>query len=924
MKRKEIVFNALRDLSKKITYDDILKNYVGISTKEISDKTGIIRNNVSKELNELVAENRRPVYYFERGLLENLLKIKILDGKNSADSLASFLKDNKTDMPMNEEQEKDIFSDFIGSDLSLDVPIKQAKAAIYYPPRGLHTLIVGPTGSGKTTFAEMMYQYAINARAIEKDANFITFNCAEYADNPQLILSQLFGHVKGSFTGAERDNPGMIERAKGGILLLDEVHRLSPECQEMLFMLIDKNRYRRVGETQNNRKADILIVAATTEDVDSVLLKTFLRRIPMVITLPSLFERSLPERFELIKNFFSLQSEIIGEPIRVYKEVMKALLLYDCQGNIGQLKGDIQLICARGLLDYKTKNKKEIEIDTPSMPEHVYKGLLNSKKGRHEIFDLLEREGRKFYEFPQTHKRLINNEYNNLDNVYTELIEKYESCTKRGYSQEKINNNMNLVFEKYLQELLKKLDSPKKVPEKEKLFKIMSPRVYTAVEESCQLASSLLERNISEKVVVALAMHINALPERINKGCIHRHGKLAEIAFDNPKEYEAANLIRKKLEYFLDMKIPDEEVAFIAMFLYAVDSEGSNPNVGVIVLTHGNTTASSIADVCNTLLGTDHCKAINMSLDDQIQDILEQATQIVRDINQGKGVLLLVDMGSLIALGKMIEEETGIKTVTIDMVSTPLALDAVRKSLMPEMTLLQLYEDLQNVPPKMNSAIIQGGPTSKMIVVTCMTSEGTAVKLASLINESIPSVKKYQIIIRPMKISKIKKLDKKELADILVFVGTLNPKIEGIPYISTDEILIHNGLERISWMIDGRKMEGNSIPSLTFKAIEDSLSFLNPRKSYELLAQALDDIVEDLDIEKTQHLKVSFMMHNSCMIERVIRKEVLPYQNISSLIHSKKDIYQTIKKSFQNIEDIFSVQIPDTEIGYIIDMIDTD
>ena len=85
----------------------------------------------------------------------------------------------------------------------------------------------------------MMYKYAIYARKLEAKAPFVLFNCADYYNNPQLLLSHIFGHVKGAFTGADVEKEGLVAKANGGILFLDEIHRLPPEGQEMIFYFID-------------------------------------------------------------------------------------------------------------------------------------------------------------------------------------------------------------------------------------------------------------------------------------------------------------------------------------------------------------------------------------------------------------------------------------------------------------------------------------------------------------------------------------------------------------------------------------------------------------------------------------------------------------------------------------------------------------
>ncbi|MCB7254118.1 sigma-54 factor interaction domain-containing protein, partial [Longicatena sp. 210702-DFI.1.199] len=78
---------------------------------------------------------------------------------------------------------------------------------------------------------------------IAEDRKFLIVNCSEYANNPELLTANLFGHKKGAFTGADRDNPGLIKLAEDGVLFLDEVHCLKAECQEKLFLFMDKGIY---------------------------------------------------------------------------------------------------------------------------------------------------------------------------------------------------------------------------------------------------------------------------------------------------------------------------------------------------------------------------------------------------------------------------------------------------------------------------------------------------------------------------------------------------------------------------------------------------------------------------------------------------------------------------------------------------------
>jgi len=952
MTRKEKIYNALVLLSENITIEKIKKGFKGYEAEEIAEMTNIDRSNVSRELNCLIKEGKiikitgRPVYFMDRHIVEDLFN------KNfSANTIFSSYDDfmNVISNKDNNKDSKDPFSNMIGSKGSLELAIKQAKAAVLYPPKGLHTLITGPTGVGKTTFAEMMYKYALSVRKIKEDAQLVVFNCAEYAENPQLVLSQLFGHVKGAFTGAEKDKEGLIERAKGGIILLDEVHRLTPEGQEMLFILMDKNKYRRLGETETFREANVLIIGATTEDINSALLKTFLRRIPMLINLPSLSQRPISERYELIKCFFKEEVRNVQVPIKVYKNVMEALLLYDCHGNIGQLKADIQLLCARGFLEYKTFGKNEIEIDTPILPDYIYNGFLNGEKRRNEIVNLMEFGADNFSIFTDYEKEkfaLIDN-YQISDNLYQRLAEKYNKYLEDGYSLEDVNKILSSEVEEYLKNLLNKSDTEKGIPDKEELFKIVSPRVYNAVKDAASVAEQKLNKKIKDNIIIGLALHFSALIEKIQNGNLDYSEDVEQITLNNPQEFKIAKIMTKIVGEELNINIPFQEAGFLTMFLATLSqSSGSRKKIGCIVLSHGDSTATSIAKVVNELLGVNVCRAIDMPLDAKVKDILGKTAEMVRNIDEGKGVVLLVDMGSLTAFSEIITQKTGINTYSFEMVSTPLALEVVRKCMTPDMTLKKLIKEMDSVCPYIGRNVVDNiveelNAQQEVVITVCISGKGCAIKIANLIENNMPIIKDKKIELIPIGMSEfnecVRELNNKSKR-ILAIVGSLNPEA-GIPFIPVDEIIVGEGLEKLNKIVledkhsenkniqtyysDGEKVVIENEKDIYIKILERTLTFLNPVKAYDIVKQTFDYIIDKQNIEADDSMKIGYIIHCSCMIERLLIDSPLVYKNVRKLIQKERKDYEIIKQSMKIIEQYFGLIIPDTEIGYIIDLFDT-
>lgn len=902
-KSEDIIFNYLYEKCEEQKKEGKTEG-IGFSTKEIANGLCLQRTNVSSALNVLCKEGKvfkikgKPIIY-----TVSLSESEYEDNKNLKGSSANF-------------------DTLIGGNRSLKKCIQQAKAAILYPPNGLHTLLLGPTGVGKTMFAEVMYKFAIEEGIISYNSPFVSFNCADYANNPQLILAHLFGSKKGAFTGADKDKSGLVDKANGGILFLDEIHRLPPEAQEMLFMLIDKGIYTPLGEIEKKKSSKVLIICATTEDVDSTLLTTFTRRIPITINIPALKDRSLDERFELICDFFKIESERVGRDIFVSTNTIRALLLYNCTGNIGQLKSDIQLGCANSFLKYVSKGKKKIEVHSTDFLNNVRQGLVLYKQNSQIVDEIINEDVQLNFNSRVTKHKVKINDDSLPGNFYESIEKRIQELKDRGIEESDINFLMAFDIKKYFNKYIGKFDQEVK---KEELSKIVDKKIINIVEKFLKTAGEQMNKVFQTKIFYGLCLHISSSIERIlhNKGIVNHN--LNEIIEKDREEYKLASILAKKLEEEFHIKVSSEEIGFIAMFLCVDDEDKVVYKPIIVVAMHGKSTASSMAEVANKLVGGDNVYAYDMSLDKKSQIAYSELKDFIITNHQGAGVILLVDMGSLTMFGELISEETGIEIRVIDMVSTLLVIECARKALTNN-NINNIWEEAKQSVSFLNNNNISLSETyiprrDNIIITNCITGEGSAIKVKNMIEEKINLAEK-DIQIFPMSAS-----DKKEMYNtisilsknkkIIAIVGTVNPNVYGIPFIPVSELFLDTNYTRIKDIVSRiRTLE--SFYNEIFKSLENEIRELDMKDFKPLCINFLNEIKKNIINDIGINMISGLILHLACAIVRLINKEETPKCAKKEDVMSYSKEYAYLKKSLKPIEDFYKIKFSDDEFCHIL------
>lgn len=893
---KEKIFHLI----KKICIEHKDEYEKGVTANDISQILNIKRNVVSHYLNELHQEeklykiNTRPVYF----KYKQDIGTKPLESKSKA-------------KPINE----DCLSSLIGANESLKTQIEQCKIAASYPNNGLPIILTGESGVGKSHMAQLVHEYSITNGYIDKNAPFIILNCAEYANNPELLSAKLFGYKKGAFTGANSDTSGLIEEANNGYLFLDEVHRLPPEGQEKLFLILDKGICQRLGESGVWRKVSIRFIFATTEDPEKILLETFLRRIPLNIKIPPLSERTICERLNFAYKFFKDEAQKINTDIEVSKQVLNVLLVTKLNGNIGKLINVIKYSCAHAYTESINNKNKKILIHLNNLPRDVLVESYNTNSNKYNFTNMVV--SLKDKEF--TNDKVLSNS-KNIEHTILDLAKLAEQYEGKNSQIDEFRRKVNIEINKITDELVfNREEYGSEIP-----INVMAKLVEEGLkilEKKYGIRYYGNTSNILSQTLNYFWQNIQNISKK-DKRLINKAEEILKKLF--PRYYIIATKLLNLVEINIDYKFDNRVLIYLIYYVFSVNSK-TETLINSIIIAHGYSTASSIASVANNLIGDFIFEAFDMPIEVSVQEMTNKISEYLDTVDTTKGLIVLVDMGSLEEIYKPILDKMRGDVAVINNITTQIALDVGLK-IKQGHSIGEIIENI-DIWNKISCKYIKYDNKKKnAILSTCISGIGTAVKIRDLLKECIDdeSIEVVAYDFNKIKNNGIEDKIFKEY-NVILIIGTSKLNISEIPFMCIEELITGNGEKILNNALKNKlknrtveEVNKDIVKKFSLQNVLNQLTILNPNRIIDQVERAISQIEFGVRRKFSNSLKVSLYVHISCLIERIIVKDYVEDLNDQeTFVKENQEFIKLINNAFEEISNIYRLEIPIAEVQII-------
>ena len=817
-----------------------------IETTFLSEKLNMQRSNVSSVLNQLVKEG----------------KIIKSQGRPVLYSLA-----NEQEVLLDDQE----FSKMIGYDQSLKDTIKIVKVALNYPTQIPMILLIGEKGVGIETLCKNTHFYACSKGILKKNAPYTVIDSSLY--NEEQLRNELLSETN------------VFDKTNNGLLLIKNASNISKLRFTEIMKKIESNEYH-----------FILMIHVNELSKESF----FKNYINYIASIPTLNERSYSERYELIVKFVKEEAAKINKRIGINYGLMQSLLLFPTENNIDGLKKNLQFGIANAFA--RLKRNATINLELSDFNDEVRKGLLYIKEANSDIKDVIGNNSDFVFDKDTTYRTGSNNE--KLD-IYHRLDKKKQMINKSINSLEADNfifGNIEIELNDYLQTLIKNIDDAK-------LRSIVSPKLYNLVKDFISNAGKKFNQVYPNEIFFGICMHLNNIIVTTNHKQRISNNKIMEIIEKYDEEYFFSKKFIKLIESEFNVRFSSDETVFITLFLTLPFSKTIQNEVVTLVAMHGESSASSIVEVAKKLMPVKNIYSFDLPLEMDIETAYEKLKQKLIEINQGKGIIVIYDMGSIQIMIDSIREETNLNIRYLEIPISLLALSSCKYSEEGH-DVDEVYNHLMD---EYNDNLYSGTIRKNNIIIALSSiKENMGYKIKEKIltykDSNNYMIYDFNIDEKNALVSKINEINNR--GKIVGIIGTYNPDLFNLKFVDYYHL---KETDTIQEEFDDLENEFD-----LFEYLDHQFNELSRADLEITLIPFISKIENTLQIKLKEDERIGLLIHMTSLIDRLMKKQgPVVYFNVAEIIDRYPGQVEYIKQSLLPIERHFDISISDGDAATI-------
>ena len=881
---KDAVQEALDRLTARYGLDDVRH----FQASYIAERLHVSRSLASQYMNALHGEGMlikvatRPALFFSRRALERKCTVRL--------SEPTFLSLEELKAHIDQLRARRYnFEDVIGVNGSCKGVIEGIKAAACYPPRGLPLLLTGSKGSGKSLIRDASARWCASERIIKSERDYVVIDAS--MSTPAEVCALLVGR--------EGDEAGVLQSAQTKLVWVVNSQKLDVDTWTALLSYFD------AGEASATSRL-FFECCGSPADLSAI---PVIANIPIVCQMPDFSDRELDEREAYVYRTFQEESERIGRAVHISSAVARRLASRTFSDNVIGLARTVRLTCANALANTDVRDREALRVFSSHVPDDPADALVDASVYEEApvFVDVAHYDP---YAKGREPLRLLSQFIAVLSSGETESADVADARAKSALSG-------------YLEYMAHHRDESSAVRAQETaaseiihgIFEhngMNEPVNFTNHFVGCLLfsrANRVAVSEWSESIRADLASALRLVRQRY----AHQFELIVQLA--------------RSLQDCFGWKIDEGNIVAFTFYLYWYTGERCTSCLGIIVA-HGYSTASSIADSVNTMLGNHVFDAVDMPLEVPNDEIVQAIRDHLSKSPVNLDLLIMVDMGSLEEIGKQLNLSFNIDIGVINNVSTATALEA-GSAMLQRRALSEILEQVQR-SSACSYTIMQNRVQRDCIIFASENGVAAAARLADLFVKSLPA----QVDVDIVTCDYFALLDADGLPDelggrnVLFLFGASDPHVRGVRFVSLEDIVGFTPQTDMGINLDGYlspvqidELKHNLVRNFSLENLMRHLTILEPSRLMDAVSHSIESLQVGLCTHFSYRTTMRLYIHMSYLVERLVTKDALEYANSDIFERKHERFVELVGSSFENIARDYGVEVPIGEINYLYELI---